>query len=109
MYGGGPNGPAAMATDGMPLGGVHMDGGEMMAPTPADPTLPMDGPVGPMVEPIEPGADPSAHQQSPQWQRTASSPGGRSILHNRAGGAAPAGGATSTPGLIGPLGYDVQK
>lgn len=108
MYGG-PNGPAAMATDGMPLGGVPMDGGEMVAPTPADPTLPTDGATGPAMEPIEPGADPSARQQSPPWQRTAAAPSGRSILRHRADGATPVVGSTSTPGLIGPIGYDVQK
>jgi pilus assembly protein CpaC len=107
-YGGGPNGPAAMATDGMPMGGVPMDGGAMMAPTPADPALPADGTLGPDMEAIEPAADPSA-QLSPSWERTASAPGGRSILRNRTDGSMPTSGATSTPGLIGPIGYDVEK
>jgi hypothetical protein len=60
------------------------------------------------MEAIEPGADPSA-QLSPSWERTASAPGGRSILRNRADGSMPTSGATSTPGLIGPIGYDVEK
>jgi hypothetical protein len=93
----------------MPPGGAPMDGGEMNAPTPAVPALPADGAVGPAMEPIEPGADPAAHQQSPPWQRTASAPSGRSILRHRADGATATGGPTSTPGLIGPIGYDVQK
>jgi hypothetical protein len=62
-------------------------------PTLADPAIPSDPTTGPIMEPIAPGdgnpPDPAARRTPPGWQRTA--------------------GGTSTPGLIGPIGYDVQK
>ncbi len=109
-YNGAPMGPAVMATDGMPAGAVPMIGGEIIEPTPADPGMPVDESMGPLVEPD--GAappDPAASQSLPQWQRTAAGSPNRSILHNRPNGSTGAAGATSTPGLIGPIGYDVQK
>ncbi len=97
-----------MATDGMPAYGVEqvmpMQEG---IPTPADPGLPAGGETGPLMEPGVP-ADPAAGLPGPSWQRTAAAPN-RSILHNRPAGSTPPGGATSTPGLIGPIGYDVEK
>lgn len=108
-YTGGPTGPAAMATDGMPAYGpeqvMPMNDG---VPTPADPGLPQGGEMGPLMEPGVP-ADPAAGLPGPSWQRTASAPANRSILHNRPAGAIPPATATSTPGLIGPIGYDVEK
>jgi hypothetical protein len=49
--------------------------------------------------------DPAAGMSRPQWQ-TATNPGNR---NNSTPTLAPANRTTSTPGLIGPIGYDVQK
>jgi pilus assembly protein CpaC len=109
-----PLGPAAMATDGTPYYGGN---GPVypMGPTPAGPMEPLGpeaGPeaVGPQVGPQlegQNGFDPSA-QAAPQWQRTASVVKGRQIRSNPQGPRTTAP-PTSTPGLIGPIGYDVQK
>jgi pilus assembly protein CpaC len=90
----GPTGPAVMATDGMQMNGGSMGVPvESGMPTLADPAVPSDPTTGPIMEPIVPGdanpPDPAARRTPPGWQRTAN--------------------GTSTPGLIGPIGYDVQK
>jgi pilus assembly protein CpaC len=116
-YGGQPNGPAAMATDGPLPHGMPMYGNAMpmesVAPTPADPTLPAAPATGPTLEPLSPGAvappDPAANRVPPQWQRTASAVTSRQIRSNPHPGPMGANPTTSTPGLIGPIGYDVQK
>lgn len=113
-----PGGPAAMATDGMPGGAMPMQTMpmnampmqgpvEMVTPTPADPSMPVESGTGPQLEGALPSGalppDPAANHMMPQWQRTANVPasqGARSVL---------TGPTTSTPGLIGPIGYDVQK
>jgi hypothetical protein len=106
-----PGGPSVMATDNLPQGAMPMDSG--VGPMPVEPVQPLEGESGPLVEPDAPGAalppDPAASYGRPQWQRTALAPVNHSILHNRPAGAMPATGPTSTPGLIGPIGYDVQK
>jgi pilus assembly protein CpaC len=119
-YGAGPMGPAAMATDGIPSGAMPMyqtaPGAlpETIEPSAADPMIP-GGPeavpapqVGPMLPGGETPPDPAASRVTPQWQRTASVVTNRQIRSNPNGprlGSA----TTSTPGLIGPIGYDVQK
>jgi pilus assembly protein CpaC len=114
-----PYGPAAMATDGVPAGAMPMYGeaippaAEMVAPTPADPVMPTGPEFGPQFEPVPPGGaappDPAAQQGQPPWQRTAALPNNRSIPHNPTIGPALPPRTTSTPGLIGPIGYDVAK
>jgi pilus assembly protein CpaC len=112
-YNGMPGGPAAMATDGMSSGAIPMQTmpmqgpAEMVIPTPADPSMPLEPATGPELEGVLPSGaappDPAANHMMPQWQRTANAPAGqvtRSVL---------TGPTTSTPGLIGPIGYDVQK
>jgi pilus assembly protein CpaC len=121
--GGAPMGPAAMATDsmqqqgygsqqGMPYGG-QIGAPVQMTPTPADPTIPTGPAVGPQFEPVSPGQtippDPAANRTPPQWQRTAALPANRSIRTNPPTAPTLIGPSTSTPGLIGPIGYDVQK
>jgi pilus assembly protein CpaC len=112
-----PNGPAAMATDGMmmngamPMNGAMQPPVEMLEPTPADGVVPqgMAPEVGPQFGPTLPGGevppDPAA-SRGPHWNRTASAVTSRQVrsANSRSGGP-----ATSTPGLIGPIGYDVQK
>ena len=108
-----PGGPAAMATDGMSSGAMPMHTtpmqgpGEMVTPTPADPSMPVGPALGPQLDGVLPNGalppDPAANHMMPQWQRTANvaaGPATRSVL---------TGPTTSTPGLIGPIGYDVQK
>ncbi len=90
----GPTGPAVMATDGMRIhGGAMGVSVESGVPTLADPAISNDPTTGPIIGPLTPGdvspPDPAARRTLPGWQRTAS--------------------GTSTPGLIGPIGYDVQK
>jgi pilus assembly protein CpaC len=112
-YNGMPGGPAAMATDGMSHGGMPMQTMPMQAPmetvtpTPADGSMPLEPATGPQLDGVLPSGasppDPAANHMMPQWQRTATAPAGqvtRSVL---------TGPTTSTPGLIGPIGYDVQK
>ena len=128
--GGAPMGPEAMATDSMQHGGMQVYGGpmgspyggqtgapvQMSPPTPADPTLPAApaGPtVGPQLEPVFPGQsgppDPAARRAPPPWQRTAALPAQRATRPNPSAAPTLIGPSTSTPGLIGPIGYDVQK
>ena len=89
-------GPPAMATDGgfygHPMGAPY--GGEPIEPTPAG--GPWGEPTGPLVEPATPDAarDPSA-RRLPQGAHRGHAP--------------VAARPTSTPGLIGPIGYDVHK
>jgi hypothetical protein len=64
---------------------------------------PMPGPA--IVPATAPGPDPSAGMRTPGWH-TAADP---TIRHNPTPILAPANRTTSTPGLIGPIGYDVQK
>jgi hypothetical protein len=102
-----------MATDGMSHGGMPMQTMPMQAPmetvtpTPADGSMPLEPATGPQLDGVLPSGasppDPAANHMMPQWQRTATAPAGqvtRSVL---------TGPTTSTPGLIGPIGYDVQK
>jgi pilus assembly protein CpaC len=125
-YGGAPGGPVVMATDGgasamaQPLelyGGLGREGDpEPIGPTPA----PMPVTPQPQIEPqqgqVDPqpsGAalpDPSANIQRAPWQRTAAAlPVFPRNQYNPATAEPSATPATSTPGLIGPIGYDVQK
>ena len=53
--------------------------------------------------------DPAASSRSRSWQRTAALPANRSIRTTRPSRPTASRPATSTPGLIGPIGYDVQK
>ncbi|HYO24005.1 MAG TPA: pilus assembly protein N-terminal domain-containing protein [Lacipirellulaceae bacterium] len=111
-----PGGAAAMATDGMPTTPTPMYGAPAgvaipaITPTPAEPTLPAED-FGPQMEPVQPGGasppDPAANMLPPQWQRTASAD--RTMRTTAPAGPMLGEPATSTPGLIGPIGYDVQK
>jgi pilus assembly protein CpaC len=114
-----PGGPAAMATDGFSSNGMPMQSApmqapmEMVTPTPADSSMPTEPDLGPQFEGGLPSGasppDPAANHMLPQWQRTANVAAG----HNGASGPTTrsvlTGPTTSTPGLIGPIGYDVQK
>lgn len=117
-YGGQPMGPAAMATDALPQGTPmygNNSGGpiESVAPTPADSANPAGPATGPLLNPQSPGSsmppDPAANRVPPQWQRTASAVTSRQIRSNPNHRPMVNTPATSTPGLIGPIGYDVQK
>jgi pilus assembly protein CpaC len=93
---GGPGaGEPVMATDGgrmeMMPGGAH--------PTP----IPQAG------APLKGMPDPSAGAGRPQWQAAAPTPSSLANRHNPTPALVPANRTTSTPGLIGPIGYDVQK
>jgi pilus assembly protein CpaC len=118
-YGMDPNAPTAMATDGyaapMPM---YMQGGyghaapmgpsEALEPTPAEPAPAGVEPMGPQLEPVLPGGslpDPAANRLQAPWQRSAATRAGVPMRPNQTAGRP----ATSTPGLIGPIGYDVQK
>jgi hypothetical protein len=109
MYGG-----AAMATDGgmMPVpadGYDHQLQGEgvepMMSPesggVPQEPRLAPQQGQGDLP-------DPAASLQRPNW-RGAARPARQTNPYKPAAAPIPASRATSTPGLIGPIGYDVQK
>jgi pilus assembly protein CpaC len=130
---GGPGmGAPAMATDaGGPMGGVptpmHMQGQPM--PTPAQPYEGevYEGPVeisNPAVEsqtmrpmPMHPSQssqsggvpNPAAGMPQPTWQTASAAPINPPSRHHPTPTLAPANRTTSTPGLIGPIGYDVQK
>jgi pilus assembly protein CpaC len=113
-YGPTPTGPAAMATDSMPLyGGSGMEGGAPI-PTPAEPVTPMmQQPLpGPQMGPVTPEGDvppnPGANWAAPSWNRSASAPLPQTIRPVSAVQQV-SGRPTSTPGLIGSIGYDVQK
>jgi hypothetical protein len=106
-----PAGVTVMATDGLPPGAVPVPSDGMITPTPADPTLPGQPALGPQLEPIMPGnvtpPDPAASLAPPQWQSASRAPldgsipgSARSIVSEP---------STSTPGLIGPIGYDVEN
>jgi hypothetical protein len=86
---------------------------ESVTPTPADPVMPAGPEFDPQVDPALPSGamppDPAAQQGQAPWQRTAALPNNRSIPHNPTAGAALPPRTTSTPGLIGPIGYDVAK
>ncbi len=106
-----PTGAAVMATDGLPPGAAPMNGDGMLTPTPADPTLPSEPALGPQLEPIMPGnvspPDPAASLSAPQWQSASRAPLDNSVPHTPR--SIVAGPSTSTPGLIGPIGYDVEN
>jgi pilus assembly protein CpaC len=113
-----PMGAAAMATDSLPPGATPFYGPAMgvpletIEPTPADSAAPNGTPVQPQESAVPSGAqppDPAASRPRPQWQRTAGAPMNRNIRPNPVVGPTLSGPATSTPGLIGPIGYDVQK
>jgi pilus assembly protein CpaC len=53
--------------------------------------------------------DPSAGLHRPQWFNSATKPSNQISRHSQTPILAPANRGTSTPGLIGPIGYDVQK
>lgn len=121
-YAGAPYGGAAMATDGamMPPGAipVPMPADMQYAPTPAEPGLPVQqGPgiheVTPLPHVPQPQAapsDPAASNRQPQWQAAVPQAAMRNNPYVPASEptlAPPQ--TTSTPGLIGPIGYDVQK
>jgi pilus assembly protein CpaC len=54
-------------------------------------------------------AERSMGAQQPQWQTPAAAPSHPANRHNPTQALVPANRTTSTPGLIGPVGYDVQK
>lgn len=120
-------------------GGQGYDMPAQPMPTPAESVTPLESaspvtPVpGPAAEPApatEPGPapltppqpasaaaqpqgislpDPAAQLPQAPWQRTAQAPSHPSNRYNPSPAPAPAAPATSTPGLIGSIGYDVQK
>jgi pilus assembly protein CpaC len=111
-------GQPVMATD-----GSNMNSG----PTPAVPNSPNGAPNGPEqvtpgaeqmpAQPLQPqeqggangaGPNPSASVAKPQWM-TANKPSNPYSRNASAPVLVPANRGTSTPGLIGPIGYDVQK
>ena len=128
---GGPGyGEPAMATDSrgsMEIGPTPMQGQPM--PTPAESyqgevyegPVEVPGPAGqpqtmrPMLMPQAQTAapqgvpNPAAGMPQPQWQTASTGPIIPASRHNPAPTLAPANRTTSTPGLIGPIGYDVQK
>jgi hypothetical protein len=126
-YGGAPGGPVVMATDAgsapamaTPLelyGGLGREGEpEPIGPAPA----PLPATPQPQLEPQLEGADPqpsgaalpdpSASVGRAPWQRTAAAlPVFPRNHYNPAPAQPTATPATSTPGLIGPIGYDVEK
>jgi pilus assembly protein CpaC len=53
--------------------------------------------------------NPAAGGLQPSWQNAPSIPSNQTVRHNPTPTLAPANRTTSTPGLIGPIGYDVQK
>jgi hypothetical protein len=94
------------------------DGPEPITPTPAEPATPQPqlGQPQPAAQPAaqpQPSAtplpDPAAARPQASWQRTAAAPVFPRNQHNPAPMQPAATPATSTPGLIGPIGYDVQK
>ncbi|RIK78182.1 MAG: hypothetical protein DCC67_11830 [Planctomycetota bacterium] len=107
-----PVGPAVMATDGS---GMMMPS----APVQVTPTAPMPNEQGwtpqapPGRQPLHLAARPARAtnrpQPQPQLTATAASPLDRSGVPGGAPALVPANRPTTTPGLIGPIGYDVQK
>jgi pilus assembly protein CpaC len=104
--------PAAMATD---AGGSPQPTPLPSMPQPYDGEV-YPGPDGGAIPQAMPapsaageGADPSAGVGRPQWQGVALSGNKPPMRYNRAASTSPSSHATSTPGLIGPIGYDVQK
>lgn len=107
-YGPAGGGYSAMATDasmipyGQPAAPTHMEmNSPEVAPTPADDT----GPTLPGPDADGPPPDPSAENQSPAWIDASTAVARRSeaVVTPQP---IP---TTSTPGLIGPIGYDVEK
>ena len=68
-------------------------------------------PVQPLQPELAPGAlpDPAASTQGPQWQTTPAAHYAPTNRRNPNQVRQASGRSTSTPGLIGPIGYDVQK
>jgi len=129
-----PLGPAVMATDeGMhgapmtiaPYGGQGYDMPAQPIPTPAESIAPPTPTPQPAASPApatppQPSAasaapksvvlpDPAAQVPPAPWQRTAQAPTHPTSRYNPNSAPILAPPATSTPGLIGPIGYDVQK
>jgi hypothetical protein len=105
-----PHGGAVMATDGVmvaPGPGTPMpiEVHEGEVPAPAPPALP---PQGAVPTPAA-GPDPAASSIMRPRQSTAARPTNRTSPQNPSTPQLAAPNTTSTPGLIGPIGYDVQK
>jgi pilus assembly protein CpaC len=116
-YGVAPNGPAIMATDAgsMDVGGPELYGGlgsdaPMQAmPEPAPTVTPTPENIPHPQPAAQPLPDPAAQAPQPEYHRMAASPQGQHIRYNPPPVQPASAPATSTPGLIGPIGYDVQK
>ncbi len=128
---GGPGyGDHAMATDGggpMPMLPMPMQGHPMPTRAQQYEGEIYDGPVAAPVPAAQPQAsrpmlmhqsqvaapqiapNPAAGMPQPQWQTALAAPVISSNRQNPSPILAPANRTTSTPGLIGPIGYDVQK
>ena len=116
MYGG-----SVLATDGgmemMPTpagpyeGELHGEGAELMSPGPNSPALRLE----PRIVPQQPGPpagalpDPAARLPLPNWRGAAVRRNQPSSPYKQTAAQVPVSQTTSTPGLIGPIGYDVQK
>jgi len=119
--GGSGGGAPAMVTDGGMSGSNRVYRGETYqgAPYegevyqgPAQAVPPRGGmPAQPLQPELAPGSlpDPAASLQGPQWQTTPAAHYSPVNRRNPNQVRQTSGRATSTPGLIGPIGYDVQK
>jgi len=116
---GGSGGPA-MASDGM-AGPQRAYRGETYQGAPYEgevyqgPTQVVPGNRGMPAQPLQPELapgtlpDPAARTQGPQWQTTPAAHYAPANRRNPNQVRQASGRSTSTPGLIGPIGYDVQK
>lgn len=116
---GGSGGPA-MASDGTAVPQRAYRGGAYQgAPYEGDvyqgPTQVVPGNSGMPAQPLQPELapgtlpDPAARNQGPQWQTTPAAHYSPANRRNPNQVRQASGRSTSTPGLIGPIGYDVQK
>ena len=119
--GGSGGGDPAMATDGSVSGSNRVYRGEMYQGAPYEgevyqgpaQAIPSRGgmPAQPLQPELAPGTlpDPAASIQGPQWQTTPAAHYSPVNRRNQNQVRQTSGRSTSTPGLIGPIGYDVQK
>jgi len=102
--------PAAMATDAgvAPMPARPLEG-EMLQDASGPQIVPQSHARPLRQAPRSSGADPSAGAPRPRWPTTSAGPQNPASRHNPIPIVTSGSRATSTPGLIGPLGYDVQK
>jgi len=110
--GGSGVGEPVMATDSaMPIAPLQQQP-TMAEPYEGENYAPPTAPSGPQLTPAPTGRampDPSARAPRPHWQGAQAGPANQPVPYNPPVAPVASQATTATPGLIGPIGYDVQK